>query len=143
MSHPLETLISFLHYSTKLVYDRLSQRVVTKQSDSYVQSSSSPFSPPLFLCHQESTDFCKVIHTQIHPVIILSTKPCSLGLKAVEDADFSCPNFSRKGAQNARDSQIILYIRPSIIFIQVLPQQEVWFDTRQLYHKIAEKYKIL
>lgn len=81
----------------------------------------SPFSPPLFLCQHESADFCKAIHTQIHLVIILSIKPCFPGLRAAEDADFSCPNFSRKGAQKARDSQIVLYIRPFILFIQVLP----------------------
>lgn len=138
VSHCLERFISFLHHTTKLGYDRLSQAVATKQSDSDVKYWSSPLSPPLFLCQHKSSDFCKVIHTQIHPAIVLSIKPCSPGLKAAEDTDFSCPNFSRKGAQNARDSEIILYIRPFIIFIQ-----EVWFDTRQLYHKTTEKYKIL
>lgn len=140
----LEILISFLHYTTKQCYDRLSNAVVTKQSDNHMKYYwSSPFSPPLFLCQHKSTDFCKVIHAQIHPVIMLSTKPCSPGLKSAEDTDFNCPDFSRKGAQNARDSEIILYIRLFITFIQVLSQQEVWFDTRQLYHKTTEKYKIL
>lgn len=64
-------------------------------------------------------------------------------MKAAEDADFSCPNFSREDAQNARDSQIILYLRPFILFVQILPQQEAWFDTRQLYHRKIEKYKSL
>lgn len=102
VSH-LEMLICFLHYTIKLDYDRLSQSVVTKQPDSCGKYWSSPFSLPLFLCQHKSTDFCKVIHTQIHLVIILSIKLYSPGLKADEDADFSCPNFSRKGAQHAPD----------------------------------------